>query len=353
MAGYATFSIIYAVQSMLPELARAFAIPEGSTGLVISMTTGPMAVLILGAGPLAERFGRRPLIILFMGVATCLSLASAFAPSWKAFLALRFLMGVALAGVPAIVMAYIGEEVEPGSTPAAFGVYVAGSGIGSMMGRLGSAVTAEQLGWRGTLLLVALLAVLATALFWILAPRQRRFEPRRPTLRALVESTRALVGDRVILALYAEAFLMTGSFTAAYNFIGFRLIAPPYSLPPSIAGGIFLLYLSGSACAVMTGRMITRFGREGVLPLAYATMVTGALVSMARPLPLAIAGMAILTIGFFVAHATASGWVTQRGRQQRGHATALYLSSFYIGSSVGGGAAGLAGPCGRWVWGAG
>ena len=62
MAGYATISIIYAVQSMLPELARAFAIPEGSTSLVISMTTGPMAVLILGAGPLAERFGRRPLI---------------------------------------------------------------------------------------------------------------------------------------------------------------------------------------------------------------------------------------------------------------------------------------------------
>lgn len=349
LAGYATFSMIYAVQSLLPELARAFHVPEGSAGLVISMTTGPMAVLILAAGPLADRFGRRPLIILFMAVATLLSLVSAYIPAWKIFLLFRFLLGMTLAGVPAIVMAYIGEEVEPGSTPGAFGLYVAGSGLGSMIGRLGSAITADQIGWRDTLALVAVLAMVATLLFWLLAPRPRAFEPKKPTVRGLVDSTRMLFRDPVIVALYFEAFLMTGSFIAAYNFIGFRLIAPPYSLPSSIAGGIFLLYLSGSVCAVMTGRMINRFGRERVLPGAYAIMSAGALISLASPLLFALLGMAILTIGFFVAHATASGWVAQRGHYQRGHATAFYLSSFYVGSSIVGGTAGIAWHAGHWT----
>jgi MFS transporter, YNFM family, putative membrane transport protein len=55
-----------------------------------------------------------------------------------------------------------------------------------------------------------------------------------------------------------------------------------------------------------------------------------------------IAGMAVLTFGFFGAHSIASGWVGQRALTARAQASALYLLCYYLGSSIGGSTGGLA-----------
>jgi YNFM family putative membrane transporter len=59
-----------------------------------------------------------------------------------------------------------------------------------------------------------------------------------------------------------------------------------------------------------------------------------------------LAGIVALTIGFFIAHAVASGWVGRRAQQHKGHASSLYLLAYYGGSSV-------MGSVGGWFWAAG
>lgn len=61
-----------------------------------------------------------------------------------------------------------------------------------------------------------------------------------------------------------------------------------------------------------------------------------------------ILGLAMFTIGFFGVHTVASGWVGKRGGARRGLVSALYLSSYYLGGSVIGSAAGW--PWSRWGW---
>jgi YNFM family putative membrane transporter len=51
----------------------------------------------------------------------------------------------------------------------------------------------------------------------------------------------------------------------------------------------------------------------------------------------------LLTIGFFIAHSVASGWVGRMAAQAKGHAASLYLLAYYAGSS-------LMGSVGGWAW---
>ena len=71
-------------------------------------------------------------------------------------------------------------------------------------------------------------------------------------------------------------------------------------------------------------------------------MLCGAVTTLASSLALVIAGVAILTFGFFGAHSIASGWVVRRALTARAQASALYLLCYYLGSSIGGSAGGIA-----------
>ena len=53
-----------------------------------------------------------------------------------------------------------------------------------------------------------------------------------------------------------------GAFVTVYNYLGFRLIAPPFGLPPALVGLAFLGYLAGSYASTAAGRLGDRVGRR-------------------------------------------------------------------------------------------
>jgi MFS transporter, YNFM family, putative membrane transport protein len=65
-------------------------------------------------------------------------------------------------------------------------------------------------------------------------------------------------------------------------------------------------------------------------------------------LPLVLAGLVIFTIGFFGAHATASGWTAARATVGRAQATSLYNLFYYLGSSIIGWLGGIIFTHGGW-----
>ena len=66
-------------------------------------------------------------------------------------------------------------------------------------------------------------------------------------------------------------------------------------------------------------------------------------------IPAAHPPLLIFTTGFFGCHATASAWVTTRARTAKSHASVLYLTAYYAGSSIGGTLIGLAWTHGGWT----
>lgn len=341
-AGFSTFSLLYAVQPLLPLLAGAYRLSAEAASLAVSLATGPLAIGILVAGAISDRVGRRPLMVFAMLTAGALTLLAAAVPGWPALLALRLLTGLALAGVPGVAMAYLAEEVDAEAIGSAMGLYIAGSALGGMGGRLIASLLADLGGWRWALGGVGLIGLVMAEAFRRLAPPSRRFEAGGGGVAATWRAMRALFGDRALPLLYGEAFVLMGLFVTVYNYAAFRLVAPPYSLSQTAVGAVFLLYVLGSISSARFGALAGRVGRRRVFWVPVAILGVGVAITAARPLALVVAGIAVLTVGFFGAHSIASAWVGRRAQAHRGQAAALYLFFYYLGSSVLGSAGGIA-----------
>ncbi|SHH26347.1 MFS transporter [Geodermatophilus nigrescens] len=350
LAGLAVFAVLYAPQALLPELTRAFGVSPTAATLTVSAATVGLALGLLVLGPLSDRVGRTPVLHASLAAATVLAVLAALAPTWPVLLVLRGLQGFALAGLPAVGVAYLREELHPSVSSRAIGLFVGGTAIGGLSGRVLSGALADLGGWRTALGGIAALAVGCTVAVRVLLPASRRFTrvPREtPVLRQLARG----FGDPVLLGLYALAALLMGGNVAVYNAVTFRLESEPYALSPALAGLVFLTYLLGSVSSPLAGGLAERAGRRLVVPVALLVAGAGLALTLARPLALVVAGLAVLNVGFFAAHGVASGWVAARaalGGRPVGQAASLYSFWYYVGSSVGGTLAGRAWADGGW-----
>ncbi|HEV7727356.1 MAG TPA: MFS transporter [Modestobacter sp.] len=344
LAGLAVFATLYAPQALLPELSRAFHVSPASSTLAVSISTGALAVGLLILGPLSDRRGRTAILHASLTAAAVLAVLLALTPAWWVLLVLRALQGFALAGLPAVAVAYLREELHPSVSSRAIGLYVSGTAIGGLAGRLLTGVLTELGGWRTALAGTAALAVACAVAVRVLLPPSRRFT-RVPREGRLLRQLAAGFTDPALLALYGVAALLMGGFVAVYNAGTFRLESAPYSLTPALAGLVFLAYLPGSAGSPTAGWLADRLGRRLVVPLAVAVMGAGIALTLPGPLWCVVLGMCVLTVGFFAAHGVASGWVAVRaqlGGRAVGQAASLYSFWYYVGSSVGGTLAGRA-----------
>jgi YNFM family putative membrane transporter len=348
IAGLATFALLYSVQSLLPIFARTFRVSAAEASLVVSMATGAMAVTLLFASVISDRIGRRQMMTGSLFAASFLTLVSAVLPGWHALLVTRFFIGVALAGIPAIAMAYVAEEVDGSSIGGAMGVYIAGAAIGGMAGRLASSIISDWFGWRLAVAGVGISSLIGAFVFRWAAPPSRAFVAQRHDWTSLRANLNILRKDAALPWLYAEIFLLMGAFITIYNYIGFRLLEPPYSLSQTAVGSVFLFYIVGSFSSTWFGELAGRLGRRRVFWMPILVFLSGIALTAFEPLALVVSGMGVLTVGYFGAHSIASSWVSRRGGAARAQAAAFYLFFLYVGSSVLGSAGGIAWTLARW-----
>lgn len=347
LAGFSTFSLIYAVQPLLPGLVGEFGIGPSESSLALSLTTGFLAFAILCAGALSETVSRRGLMFASMTGAALLHIGSAVSPSWHAVLALRALEGFVLGGVPAVAMAYLAEEIDPKALGAAMGLYIGGTAFGGMMGRVGMGLLTEFASWRvalGTLGVIDLIAALG---FVALLPPSRNFVRRSGV--PLVHHRDAWLKhlrNPGLPPLFAIGFLVLGAYVCIFNYLTFRLSAAPYGLGQGQISAIFTVFLFGIVGSTAAGSLADRLGRGPVLIVGVLTMAAGTALTLLDSLPGILAGVVGVTVGFFIAHSVASGWVGRVAAGSKGHASSLYLLAYYLGSS-------LVGSAGGWFWSAG
>ncbi|MGH3391583.1 MAG: MFS transporter [Actinomadura sp.] len=343
-AGLTTFMSLYSTQALLPALSRAFTVSPTTASLLVSLATGTLALAVIPLSALSDRLGRTRVMLVCALAAALLGLLVPLAPSFPVLAAIRAVQGLALAGVPAVAMAYLAEEVRADALGGAMGLFIAGNSVGGLLGRLIPGLVTDLAGWRWALGTIALLSLACTLVLWALLPASRFFRPARSDHRALLGH----LGDPGLRRLYALGLLLMAGFVTVYNYLGYRLIAAPFGLPDAVVGLMFLMYLGGTSSSAVAGRLADRVGRRTVLAGALATVVAGLALTLPDAVPAVGAGLLVFTVGFFAAHSVASGWVGSRARTARAQASALYVSAYYLGSSVGGSAGGLAFERGGW-----
>ena len=333
-AGMATFALLYCVQPLMPVFGAAFRIGPASSALALSVTTMPLALAMLLASAVADRFGRVPVMVAALLSSALLCGACALAPGFTALLGLRALMGITLSGLPAVAMAYVSEEMSPRAAGLGMGLYIGGSAIGGMTGRLLAASVAEWAGWRPALAAIAATGLLCGMLLWRFLPPSQHWARRAFQPGAILRGFTRPLGNAVVVLLAAEGFLLMGAFVTVYNYVGYRLLAPPYALSQSAIGLIFVVYLAGVVSSAAMGQLAIRIGRRRVLTGNILLMLAGLAVSVTSPLWAVILSVAMITAGFFGAHSVASAWVGHTARGFRAQASAFYLLAYYAGSSI-------------------
>ncbi|HVV12601.1 MFS transporter [Amycolatopsis sp.] len=347
-SGLATFTTLYCVQALLPALSTQFGLTPAESSLAVALGTGGLAVGVIPLTALSGVVGRTPMMTASLFAAALLGVAQAISPSFAVLLVLRALQGLALAGLQATAMSYLAEEIDRRSLGSAMGLYIAGNGIGGMAGRIIASVVLDVSNWRWALAVVGCVALLCAIVFRVSIVPSAFFTPSPPRLRHLAGAVGRSFTDHGLVRLFACGFLLMGCFVTVYNYLGFRLLSPPFGLSAAVVGMIFVVYLAGSVSSTVAGRLVDLLGRPRMLPAAAAVTLAGIALMVPSNLVVVVIGLVATTVGFFAAHSVASGWVGPRAATLQVQGPAVYLFCYYLGSSVGGSVGGIAYGAGGW-----
>lgn len=332
--GLATFAQLYAPQGVLPRIADELRITAAQASLLISASTVGLAVGVIPWAWIADRIGRVRAMKASMTLATLCGFAVTACPGFEGIVALRVLEGLALGGLPAVAITYLHEEIDRRHAAVAAALYVSGTTIGGLMGRILSAPVAEAYGWRIGVACVTAVGALATLTFFLVTPEPRGFRASSGARLSVAQALLANLRRREMVTLFLVGLLLMGANVAVYNYLTFHLEDAPFGLSPTQASLIFLAYLAGTLSSGWAGRLAAAHGRIRVLCGAIATMIAGASLMVVDALPVLATGLVVFTAGFFAAHAVASGWVGYRATAGKSQAASLYNLFYYVGSSV-------------------
>jgi YNFM family putative membrane transporter len=340
-AGLATFALLYCVQPIMPVLSQSFGVSPATSSLSLSAATGLLAIGLLFTGPISDAVGRKNVMVVGLMLAAICTLICSVMTSWHAILLMRALVGLSLSGVAAVAMTYLSEEIHPSVVAFSMGLYISGNSIGGMSGRLLTGVLTDFVSWRVAIAFIGVFALAAASMFWKILPASRHFRASSLRPHKLVINFKLHWRDSGLPLLFAEGFLLMGSFVTMFNYIGYRLLASPYYMSQAVVGVLSLAYLMGTYSSPKAGALTAVYGRGPVLIGALILMLSGILITAFSSVLLVFIGMAMVTAGFFAAHSVASGWIGRRAKRAKGQASSLYLFCYYAGSSVAGTLGGL------------
>jgi YNFM family putative membrane transporter len=346
-AGFCAFLNLYSPQALLPALAREFGV--GAAEISTIMTASALAIALTApfTGAVADVLGRKRVITAAMLAVVVPMAGAALAPDVNALIVWRFIQGLLLPPIFAVTVAYIGDEWPPAEVPGVAGIYIAGSSLGGFCGRFIPGVLDDLIGWRGGFLALAALSLAGALILAWLLPRDKSFV-RSDGLGASARQMLRHLKNPQLLATYAIGFGVLFNFVAVFTYVSFHLAAPPYDFSSTLLGAIFVTYLVGTIIAPMTGWMVARLGRRWFILTVIAAWAAGALLMLAPPVAAIVAGLILCAACGMLCQTIATGYVTAIAKDGRSSAVGLYVTSFYVGGSMGALLPGLAWNAGGW-----
>jgi MFS family permease len=282
---------------------------------------------------IAESIGRKKVIVPALFAMAVPTLLAATAQSLSALIFWRFLQGVFVPGVIAVIIAYINEEFA-GRTGAVMSAYVAGTVFGGFLGRFLTGLIAAHGNWHAAFIVLGVLDLLGALAVRQWLPPARNFVPGRHVLKSLADTWGHLRNPRLLL-ICGMGFTVLFSLVGVFTYANFYLARPPFALTTAGLGGVFFVYLFGCIVTPLSGRFLDRHGFRRTALLAAGISLFGLLLTLAHSLPGVIAGLAFFSSGLFVSQSSATVLTGRVAGRARSSAAGLYVTCYYIGGSVG------------------
>jgi len=346
-AGFAAFVNLYSPQALLPQLGHDFGVGAGQISTLMTAGTAAIALTAPFTGALADVLGRKRLISTAMFAVVAPTLIIMFATSVPQLALWRFVQGLLLPPIFTVAVAYVGDEWPPREVPRVAGLFISGSSIGGFCGRFVTGAVADLAGWRMAFAAIAAITLAAAIVVTLALPRERRFVRSGGFLVSVRQMLDHLRNPK-LLAIYAVGFGVLFNFIGAFTYVSFHLAGPPYFFSSTLLGAIFVTYLGGTFLVPWIGRVISLVGRRRLVLGVIAVWAIGALMLLAPPVALIVAGLTVCATCGLVCQAISTGAVVTTAQAGRSSAAGLYASTFYIGGSAGASLDGLVWNAAGW-----
>jgi SHS family lactate transporter-like MFS transporter len=256
------FLLVFVLKDIAAEFHTDVA--EVTFAILLTLAMRPIGAFIFGRA--ADRFGRRPTLMVNIILYSFLEFASGFAPNLTVLLVLRALYGVAMGGEWGVGASLTMESIPPHARGFVSGLLQSGYPTGYFLASIVYGALFQYIGWRGMFMVGVIPALLVLYI--------RRTVPESPSWsrEAAVErgSTWAVLQSHWHLGIYAVV-LMT-----AFNFFshGTQDLYPTFlqlehKMSPHAVGIIAVIYNIGAICGgIFFGTLSERFGRRRCIIVA-------------------------------------------------------------------------------------
>ncbi|MGA2081719.1 MAG: MFS transporter [Holophaga sp.] len=344
-AGFSAFLGLYATQPLLPLLERLFRAGKSEVSLTLTATTLGVAIAAPLVGSVADRLGRKRVIVWSASLLALATLLDATAGGLRSLVAWRFLQGLFTPGVFAVTVAYVQEEWAEGGVGRAMATYVAGTVVGGFTGRMASGLVASRWNWHWVFVVIGATGAAAALALQAWLPRERRFD-RGGREASLAAGLGAHLGNPRLLATCAAGSGVLFTLVATYTYVTFHLAEAPFRLGPLALSSLFFTYLIGAVVTPPCGRAIDRYGHRAALAMAMGAGAGGMLLTLLPSLWAVTAGLTLCCTGAFIAQASTTSYIGLVARHAKALAVGLYVTCYYLGGS-----AGAYLPAFLWRWG--
>ncbi|OWJ79378.1 MULTISPECIES: MFS transporter [Haematobacter] len=168
-----------------PVLTTDWQLSPERLGIVFSASLAGMVVGCFFVAPLADHWGRRPLILASLTIITGCMIASGFARNVAELLVLRLVIGVGVGAILASMAAIAAEFAPVKERALAVSIMTAGYPLGAMLTGLAMAPLLPQFGWHMMLLGAGIISLIALPIVWLVLPESIDFLIRRQPRNAL------------------------------------------------------------------------------------------------------------------------------------------------------------------------
>lgn len=198
----------------LPGLPKALGTSKESAQLTFSLYLFGMALSQLVLGPMADRFGRRPVVLAALVVYIASSLAAFFAPGIEVLIVARVIQSFGATAGLTLGRTMIRDRYDLNAAASMIGYVTMAMVIAPMVSPLMGATLDENLGWRAIFAFCALLGLASLALAWPNLPETRPATLVAPTTREVAERTLRLLRHRRYMAYWGTSAFCSALFFA-------------------------------------------------------------------------------------------------------------------------------------------